>query len=463
MAERKRREKTKRLQIIIVGCGKVGSTLVERLTADNHDITVIDQNPSEIQLITDHYDVAGMVGNGASFAVQQEAGVEEADILIAVTASDELNLVCCMVAKRAGHCEVIARVRTPEYADDAEYLREQMGMAMIINPDRRAALAIARILFTPTALAVDSFAGGHADMICLKLPEGNQLVGKRIMDLEEELLNSVLICAVRRGGEVTIPDGSFVLQTGDEIAFVTQMRKARSFLNQMGFKTHMVRDALLLGGGRCACYLSQILVKAGVSVTILEKDPIPCAKLSVDVPQAVVINGDAGNVDQLNEAGLMTAEAVVALTDTDEENILVSLYAKKVSDAKLVTRVNRITFSSVIRDLDLGSVVFPEYLTSEAIMTFVRNKAAQMHGDIETLVKLFDGQVEAVEFYVGEDAGVTGKTLSELKIREQMLITCINRGGEVIIPRGNTKILPGDTVIVVSTEENLREIDDILE
>ncbi len=461
MAERKKRERTKRLRIIIVGCGKVGSTLVERLTADNHDVTVIEQNPSELQLITDHYDVAGMVGNGASYAVQQEAGIEEADILIAVTASDELNLVCCMVAKRAGHCDVIARVRTPEYADDAEYLREQMGMAMIINPDRRAARAIARILFTPTALTVDSFAGGQADMICLKLPEGNQLVGKRIMDLEDELLNSVLICAVRRGDEVTIPDGSFVLQTGDEIAFITQMRKARSFLNHMGFRTHMVHDALLLGGGRCACYLSQILVKAGVAVTIVEKDPVTCGKLSVDVPQAVVINGDAGNVDQLNEVGITTAEAVVALTDTDEENILVSLYAKKESNAKLVTRVNRITFSSVIRDLDLGSVVFPEYLTSEAIMTFVRNKAALMHSDIETLVRLFDGQVEAVEFYVGEDTGVTGKTLSELKLREQMLITCINRGGKIIIPRGNTEILPGDTVIVVSTDEDLTELDDI--
>ncbi len=462
MAERKKRERIKRLRIIIVGCGKVGSTLVERLTEDNHDITVIDQNPSEVQLITDHYDVAGLVGNGASFAVQQEAGVEEADVLIAVTASDELNLVCCMVAKRAGHCDVIARVRTPEYVDDAEYLREQMGMAMIINPDRQAALAIARILFTPTALAVDSFAGGHADMISLKLPEGNQLVGKRIMDLEDELLNAVLICAVRRGDEVTIPDGSFVLETGDEIAFITQMRRARSFLNHMGFKTHMVRDAILLGGGRCACYLSQILVKAGVAVTVVEKDPLTCAKLSVDVPQAVVINGDAGNVDQLNEVGITSAEAVVALTDTDEENILVSLYAKKVSSAKLVTRVNRITFSSVIRDLDLGSIVFPEYLTSEAIMTFVRNKAALMHNDIETLVRLFDGQVEAVEFYVGEDTGVTGKPLSELKLREQVLITCINRGGQVIIPRGNTEILPGDTVIVVSTDENLTELDDIL-
>ncbi len=462
MAERKKRERIKRLRIIIVGCGKVGSTLVERLTEDNHDITVIDQNPSEVQLITDHYDVAGLVGNGASFAVQQAAGVEEADVLIAVTASDELNLVCCMVAKRAGHCDVIARVRTPEYVDDAEYLREQMGMAMIINPDRQAALAIARILFTPTALAVDSFAGGHADMISLKLPEGNQLVGKRIMDLEDELLNAVLICAVRRGDEVTIPDGSFVLETGDEIAFITQMRRARSFLNHMGFKTHMVRDAILLGGGRCACYLSQILVKAGVAVTVVEKDPLTCAKLSVDVPQAVVINGDAGNVDQLNEVGITSAEAVVALTDTDEENILVSLYAKKVSSAKLVTRVNRITFSSVIRDLDLGSIVFPEYLTSEAIMTFVRNKAALMHNDIETLVRLFDGQVEAVEFYVGEDTGVTGKPLSELKLREQVLITCINRGGQVIIPRGNTEILPGDTVIVVSTDENLTELDDIL-
>ncbi len=457
-----RNERSKRLNIVIVGCGKVGSTLVDRLTADNHNITVVDQNAARIQTITDRYDVSGLVGNGASYSVQQEAGVDEADVLIAVTPSDELNLLCCVVAKRTGHCDLLARVRTPEYLEEADYLKEQIGLAMIINPDLRAARAIAKILFTPTALAVDSFAGGQADMLRLKLPEGNTLVGKQIMDLEEGLLNSMLICAIKRGEEVTIPDGSFVLQTGDEIAFIAQMRKIREYLNRMGFKTHQVRSSLLLGGGRCAYYLAQILLRAGVSVTILEKDRKRCEELSVLLPNVIVINGDASNVDQLQEVGIDRVESIVALTDIDEENILLSLHAQKTTNAKLVTKVNRITFRSVIQDLDLGSVVFPEYLTSEAITAYVRTKAAHMHGDIETLVSLFDGQVEAVEFVVESDAGVTGVPLSELNLKEQVLITCINRNGQIIIPRGNDMIHPGDSVIIVTGDTEISKVDDIL-
>ncbi len=462
MQNSKRREKPKGMRIIIVGCGKVGRTLIDRLTEDDHDITVIDENSDEIQDITDHYDVSGIAGNGASYSVQRDAGVEEADILIAVTASDELNLLCCLIAERAGHCEVLARVRTPEYLEEEDYLKERMGLAMIINPDRRAAEYIAKILFTPNALSVDSFAGGHADMISLKIPEGNKMVGKRLMDLEEDLLDTMLICAVERNREVTIPDGSFVLQAGDEIAFITQVKSARELLKRMGLRVKHVRNALLLGGGRTAYYLAKILEKAGVAATVVDKDPQRCAKMSAQLPRAVVINGDASNVDQLDQVGISMAEAVVAMTDKDEENILLALHTKKVSDAKLVTRVNRITFSKVIQELDLGSVVFPEYLTAEAITAYVRTKSAQMHSDIETLVDLFGSRVEAIEFYVGPNTKVTGTPLSELKLKDQVLITCINHEGQVIIPRGNDTICAGDTVIVVTGNGELNQINDIL-
>ncbi len=462
MANRKRNEKVKGLRIIIVGCGKVGSTLVDHLTADDHDVTVIDQDAGTIQTITDRYDVSGLVGNGASYAVQEEADVEHADVLIAVTASDELNLLCCMVAKRAGQCDLIARVRTPEYLEEADYLKEQLGLAMILNPDQQAAQSIARILFTPTALSVDSFASGHADMIRLKLPEGSRLVGKRIMDLEKDFLSATLICAVERGNEVFIPDGSFVLQANDVIAFIVPIRKIRNFLHQIGFHTRRVRNTLLLGGGRCAYYLARALSEQGVGVTIVEKDAKRCVELSELLPKVVVINGNPSNVDQLREVGIDAAESIVAMTEIDEENILLSLHAREVSNAKLVTKVNRITFRSVIQELDLGSVVFPEYLTSEAITAYVRTKAAQLHSDIETLVRLFGGQVEAVEFYVSDDAKVTGKTLAELKLKENVLITCINHGGQIIIPRGDATIAAGDTVIVTTANEGFNKIDDIL-
>ncbi len=459
----KKGKKSRGLHIIIVGCGKVGSTLVERLIGDEHDITVIDQNPARLQQLMDRYDINGIVGNGASFSVQMEAGIDTADVFIAVTDSDELNLLCCVVAKRSGHCEVIARVRTPEYSEEADYLKEELGLARIINPDQQAAKVMARILYMPTAISVNSFAGGQADMIRVKLPEGNVLTGKKIMDLGSERLSNVLICAVERGNQVVIPDGSFVLEAGDVIAFIAQIKNARNFLKATGFQTHQVRDALLLGGGRTAYYLSRLLLDAGISVKIVEQNKQRCENLSTLLPRAIVINGDATQAELLDEIGIETAQSVVALTGIDEENILLSLYAKEVSNAKLITKVNRISFNQVIKNLDLGSVIFPRYMTSEAILAYVRTKAAQMHGDIETLVQMFGSRIEVIEFLVEDDLEIIGVPLAQLRLRGQVLITCINRKGRIIIPRGQDTICQGDTVIVVTTHKGINRIDEILE
>ena len=243
------------LNIIIVGCGKVGMTLVERLSREGHDISVIDKNASKVQNVTNLYDVYGVIGNGASFTVQMEAGIEHADILISVTDSDELNLLCCLVAKRAGNCEVIARVRTPDYSEEAAYLKEKLGLAMMINPEQESANAIARILYLPTALDVAPFARGHAEMVRIKLPRGNVLVGKKIAELSQELSGAVLICAVERNGEVYIPDGSFALAQGDVISFISPVRDGKKFLKRIGFQTHQVKSTIIVGG-RKSCLLS---------------------------------------------------------------------------------------------------------------------------------------------------------------------------------------------------------------
>lgn len=462
--KKNKKKKAKGLNIIIVGCGKVGSNLVDRLIEDDHNISVIDQDASRVQQITDRYDVYGVVGNGASFSVQMEAGVDTADVLIAVTAADELNLLCCVVAKQSGHCDVIARVRTPEYSEEAEYLKKQLGLAMIINPDLLAAQAIARNLFMPTALSVNPFARGQADMVRIKLPKGNVLTGKAIRQLGMEgRLNDVLICAVEREGQVMIPDGSFVLQAGDVIVFIAQIRHGRNFLKNIGFQTHQVRDALLIGGGRTAYYLAKSLLAAGISVRVIEHNQARCDELSELLSDAVVIKGDASNADLLQEAGIETAESVVALTGFDEENILLTLHAREVSNAKTITKINRLTFHQVIENLDLGSVVFPKYITSETIVAFVRAKVASLGSEIETLVQLFGDRVEAIEFRVGGESPVTGTPLTELTLRESMLITCINRNGRIIIPRGNDMIQPGDSVIVVTTQKGVDSIEDILD
>ena len=294
------------LNIMIVGCGKVGMTLVDRLSKEGHDISVVDKNAARLQSVTHMHDVYGVVGNGASFTVLKEAGIENTDILISVTDSDELNLLCCLVAKRSGHCEVIARVRTPDYSEEKAYLKEKLGLAMMINPEQEAANAISRILYMPTALEVAPFARGHAEMVRIKLPQGNVLTGKKIADLVKELSGAVLICAVERSGKVYIPGGDFELAAGDVISFIAPVRDGRKFLKKNGFQTHQAKSCIIVGGGRAAYYLAKRLIELGISVQIVENKKERCEELSVLLPQAIIVNGDGTSEELLNEIGITT-------------------------------------------------------------------------------------------------------------------------------------------------------------
>lgn len=450
------------LDIMIVGCGKVGMTLVERLYKEGHDVSVVDKNAARVQNVMDLYDVVGVVGNGASFSVLTEAGIKHTDILIAVTDSDELNLLCCLVAKRVGHCEVIARVRTPDYSEEAAYLKEKLGLAMIINPEQESANAISRILYLPTALDVIPFARGHAEMVRIKLPQGNVLTGKKIVELGNELSGALLICAVEREGELYIPDGKFELRADDIITFIAPVRDGKKFLKKNGFPTHQVRTCIIVGGGRSSFYLAKRLLAQGVSVQIVETKKARCEELSMLLPKAVVVNGDGTSEELLNEIGIGTAESLVPLTGIDEENILLTLYAREVSDAKVVTKINRMNYRNVIGELDLGSVVYPKYITSEAIIAFVRSKTATKDNNIETMHYLFDQRVEAIEFVVEEDSLVTQVPLMKLRLKDNLLIACINRNGKILIPGGRDQIEAGDTVIIVTTHTGFSDIQDIL-
>lgn len=450
------------LKIIIVGCGKVGSTLVQRLSREGHDITIIDQDADAIQALTNLYDIMGLVGNGASYSVQMEAGIQNADLFIAVTESDELNLLCCTIAKRVGDCSAIARVRTPDYSKEVDYLRDRLGLAMIINPEMEAAREAARILYLPTALEVNSFAHGQAEMIKFKIPEGNILDGMTIAYLGQHITNAVLICAVERGKEVHIPSGDFQMAHGDIISFIAPRRMTRAFLEAIGVKTNRVKNALIIGGGKSGYYLAQQLLHVGISVKVIEINRARCEELSTLLPKAVVINGDGTDEELLKEAGLQYAESFVALTGIDEENILLTMYARQVSNAKVITKINRITFNDVISKLDLGSVVYPRFITAEAIIAYVRAKKNSTNSNIETLYHLFDSRVEAVEFRVERESAVTNVQLMELPIRKNLLIACINRNGRIIIPSGRDCICVGDTVIVVTKHEGLGDIRDIL-
>lgn len=451
------------LNIIIVGCGKVGATLIEQLSREGHDITIIDQNAQKIQEITIQYDIMGMTGNGASYNVQMEAGIENTDLFIAVTGSDELNLLCCTIAKRVGECSAIARVRTPDYSHEIGYLREKLGLAMIINPELEAAREIARILYLPTALEVNSFAHGQAELIKLKIPEGNALDGITLADFGKNTTADVLICAIERNGQVYIPSGNFQMLKGDVVSFVATRKTAKAFLESSGFQTNHVKDTMIIGGSRAAYYLAEQLLHMGISVKIIENDRARCEALSVLLPKAIIINGDGTDQELLEEEGIIYAESFVPLTGIDEENILLTLYARQVSKAKVITKINRINFKDVISHLDLGSVIYPRYITSEAIIAYVRAKKASMNSNVETLYHMFDNKAEAIEFRVNEASSVTNIPLMDLSLKRNLLISFISRNGTIIIPSGKDCIKVGDTVMIVTTHTGFNDIQDILE
>ena len=457
----KRLKEATGLNIIIVGCGVVGTALVEQLVLENHDITVVDTSPQKVQKITDMYDVMGVVGNGASFSVQKDAGIIDADLIIAVTDSDELNLLCCTVASRVGHCATIAKVRNPEYSHELNHIKDKLGLAMIVNPEYEASREIYKILCLPTALEVTSFAHGKADLVKIRIPHGNILDGMTLAQLGKST-NDVLICGVERDKQIYIPTGDFELKAGDMISFVAPAKKVSDFFKHIGFKTNKVKNTMIIGGGDAGYYLAKRLSDNGIDVCLIDKDKERCEEIATLLPKVVVINGNGVDEDLLTEEGIQSAESFVTLTGSDEENILLTVHAKQFSNAKLVTKINKIRFKDAINNLDIGSVIYPRYITSEAIIAYVRAKNASKGSNVETLYHLFDHRVEAVEFKIDKESKVTNTPIMKLKLKDNLLICFIFRRGKVIIPSGQDCIFPGDSVMIVTTHTGFNDISNIL-
>lgn len=450
------------MNIIIVGCGKVGCTLTEQLNKEGHNITVIDMDKDVVQELSSKFDVMGVIGNGASHSVQLEAGIEKTDLLIAVAGSDELNLLCCLIARKAGNCHTIARVRNPIYSQEISLIKEELGLSMIVNPEYAAAAEVARVLRFPSAIKIDTFAKGRVELLKFKIQPDSKLNNFMVMDITARLHCDVLVCAVERGDEVIIPKGSFILQEKDVISIVASPKKSAEFFNKIGVVTNQVKDALLVGGGDLSYYLTEQLLGMGISVKIIEKNRERCDELSEAFPKATIIYGDGIDQNLLMEEGLEKTQAFASLTNLDEENIMLSLFARTKSSAKLITKVNRITFDDVIHDLDLGSVICPKYITAEYIIRYVRAMQNSIGSNIETLYKIIENKAEALEFWVREDSPVVNVPLEKLNIKDNIIICCINHNGKITIPRGQDTIQVGDTVIIVTTNTGLNDIRDIL-
>lgn len=450
------------MKIIIVGCGKVGASLAERLSLEGHDLVLVDLSAKKIEEASSRYDAMGIVGNGASFNVQTDAGVEDADLFIAVTGADELNLLCCLIAKKAGKCQTIARVRNPMYSKEISFIREQLGISMIINPELTTAREILKLLKFPSAIKIDTFAKGRVELLRFKLPSEVGLGGLTVMEVINRLKTDVLICAVERNEEVVIPNGNYVLHDNDMLSIVGSLKETAQFFEKIGLKSKRVKNSLIIGGGTIAHYLALSLLKLGFRVRIIEMNKDRCDYLSGLLPGADIINGDGSNQHLLMEHGLTHADSFVALTNMDEENIFLSLFAKKHSSAKLISKVNRIAFNDVVDSLDIGSVIYPKYLTADYILQYVRACQNSIGSNVETLYKILDNRAEALEFSIRESSEVTDVPLMDLNLKDNLLICCINRNGTILTPRGQNIIKVGDTVIVVTTVRGLRDIRDIL-
>lgn len=451
------------MNIIIVGYGKVGQKIAERISEEKeHNITVIDVRAKKIEDMVGQYDVMGVVGSGANIETLREAGVKNADLLIAVTGSDELNLLTCLIARKCGKCQTIARVRKPEYFQEVQLFKEDLGLAMIINPELTAATEIARLLRFPSAVQIDTFAKGRIEILKFRVPEDSILDSIKVSDIRVKIDSDILICGVERADEAFIPRGDFVIKGGDLMSVVSPTETASKFFKKIGIKTNKVKDTMIVGGGDTAYYLAARLIKSGIRVKVVEQKSERCEELCDLLPKAEIINGDGSNNNLLLETGLEQAESFVALTNIDEENVLLSLFARKRMNGKVVTKINRIAYDEVISELNLDSTIYPKNLTAEYIVRFVRAKKNSIGSNIETMHYILDGKAEALEFKILEGSPISDIMIENLSLKPNVLIAYINRGGMLITPRGKDVIKAGDTVLVITTIKGFKDIGDIL-
>ncbi|NCU25837.1 Trk system potassium transporter TrkA [Candidatus Nomurabacteria bacterium] len=448
------------MKIIIVGDGKVGYTLSDHLSREGHDITVIDNKSEALRKSIDSLDVYTIKGNGASFAVLNEAGVSETDLLIAATSTDEVNMLCCLFAKRLGAKHTIARMRDPDYNEQLETMKDEMGLSMIINPEQATASEILRLITFPSAISVGTFANGRVSVIEYRLHPDSNIAGMSIAKAMQKYYADILICAVGRDGKIYIPNGDFVLEEGDHIHIAGTHGNISDFLNKCGQHDKKIRSAMLVGGGLIAFYLSKMLIESGYSVKIIEMKPEKCGDLCEKIPQALIIEGDGTDQEILDSERVDHAGAFVALTDMDEENLIMSMYASHRGVPKVIAKINRTGYTDVIKKAGIDSVISPKNITANHIVRFVR-RMSNINGSYLKTLYMIEDQAEVMEFQATSSTRNLGVTLAEMQLKKNVLITAIVRGGKLIIPKGRNKILEGDTVIVITTIKQLEDLNEI--
>lgn len=450
------------MRIIIVGDGKVGHTLMKELSQEGHDIVIIDNNIEVVEKSLNTYDIMAIQGNGASYHVLKEAEADKADLLIAATSSDELNMLSCLIAKKIGAKRTVARIRNPEYSEQLFIMREELGLNMAINPEYSAAKEISRVIRFPSAQKIETFSRGKAELVQILVEKGSSLDGQPLLTIGQRFKSKILICAIERGDKIIIPKGDVVLQAGDEIYITASAGQVNTFVRNAGILKEKIKSVMIAGGGRISYYLAKMLEGAGIDIKIIEKDFKRATVLSEELPEVMIIHGDGTNHDLLLEEGINDTDAFVALTGNDEENIIVSMFASNHEVRKIITKVNNLDLAHLLDEYLLDTVISPRYITANQIVQYVRALQNSMGSNVQTLHRIINEQVEVLEFSVKINHDFLGIKLKDLDLKDNLLVSSIIRGKNIIVPGGEDTIELNDHVIIVTTIPYLRDFKDIV-
>ena len=451
------------MKIVIIGDGKVGYKLAKQLSVENYDVVMIDSNERKLKYAVDRLDIACVIGDAADAEVQKEADVPHADLVIACTSADECNMLSCLIARKLGAKHTIARVRNPIYFKQIGLLKEDLHLSMAVNPELIVADEISRVLLFPDASKIETFVKGRVELIEFPVGKDTQVVDMSLADMYARFQIKLLVCAVEHGDEVLIPDGDYRIREGDRLHVAVSHSEVERFFSMFGKHKGKIRKVIICGGGRVAYYLAMQLLKLGMQIKIIERDEKRCEELCELLPKATIINGDATDHDLLIEEGIEEADAFVGLTGMDEENIITALFAKTQGASKIIAKINEDRRASMVEDFGIDSIVSAKTATADAILSYVRaRKNSQSSANVETLYQLVDEQVEALEFIIKSETKYTGVPLKELSIRPNNLIACIARKRQIIIPGGDDCMEVGDSVIVVTMDSHIEDLEDIL-
>ncbi len=452
------------MKIIIIGCGKIGCTIIESLLAEGHEITAMDNDPDVLSDITNIYDVMTVCGSGTDSDALIEAQAPKCELVIAVTGSDEFNMLSCFIARRLGAKHTIARIRTPEYNDKSlDFLKKELHLSMTINPERFVAKELFNVLKLPSAVKVETFSRGNLEMIEMRLKENSPLDGVSLSELKRKHPDNFLVCAVERGDELYIPDGNFVLKSGDKIGLTASSTEIQRLLKKLSLLQKQARNVMILGATRTSYYLAKLLTAGGNAVKVIDADRQRCKEFSELLPEAVIINGDAAQQELLLEEGIKSVDAVVALTGMDEDNILLSYFAIMQDVPKVIAKVNRTEFLQTAARLGIDSIASPIRTVADVVVRYARALENSIGSKVETLYKLMNGNAEALEFEVTADSNIINIPFKELPTKQNVLVAGIIRGRKTIIPSGDDMIRPNDRVVIISAGKRINDLSDIMD